>query len=164
MQKHLLLFMFMAMPFVAYSQLDCSRKVPGDWTWRGGNNFWMGYVFQLDPGYKPDADNRRQFDSWSDANRQYKGCLKYGETGLPANGINFDLNFGGGFAEDTNFFKTDSVNKSNDDLGCDVELKYFGVVLRAVYTIPAGQGGIYRFTIGSDDGSSLSVKRIVDGV
>src|SRR5690606_36043342 len=38
------------------------------------------------------------------------------------------------------------------------------LVLRANYTIPAGQGGIYRFTIGSDDGSSLRVEQMLGGV
>src|SRR5690606_19604779 len=87
----------------------------------------------------------------------FKGYLKYGSGWLPAHSLNFDLDFGGGTAEDATFFETNTKYNVNDNMGCEVERQYFGVVLRANYTIPEGEGGVYIFTIGSDDGSFLRV-------
>src|SRR5690606_31141116 len=56
---------------------------------------------------------------------------------------------------DNNFFSTIYNAKVPSDLtpSCDVQLKYFGVVLRTQIRIH--QPGIYKITIGSDDGSFL---------
>ncbi len=148
----------MVLPFFASAQQGCSMPLPGNWTWYGPTGHWAGYTFQISKNYKPNYDYNREFAN-GDADRKYKGFLKYGPGGLPDNTLNFDLDFGGGQPEDASYFKTDSVRKSGDGLGCEVERQYFGVVLRAVYVIPPGQGGVYRFTIGSDDGSSLRVKK-----
>ena len=162
MQKYILLFLLMALPMLGYGQLDCNRTEPSNFTWYGPQGYWVGHTFQISPDYKPDWDGPREF-KFGDGNRQYKGYVKHGAGGLPTNTLNFDLNLGGSYAEDGTFFKTDSVRNSNDNRGCDVERQYFGLVLRSNYTIPAGQSGIYIYTIGSDDGSSLRVEKMLGG-
>src|SRR5690606_17824829 len=80
--------------------------------------------------------------------------------------VNFDIDFSGGtsqspgFVEDVHSFPAYSGRNNTGDV-CLVEPQYFGVVLRANYTIP--ENGVYRFRIGSDDGSSLRVEKIING-
>ncbi|MEX2593022.1 MAG: PA14 domain-containing protein [Anditalea sp.] len=156
MAKFLLLLIISIWPFFSYAQLDCEVTPVPD-TFSRGNGYWKGYVFQISEDYSPTADWNRDFKNGG-ANRKFKGYLKYNNDFLPFNSVNFDTRFGDviGYDNDENFFGTSEFSNSIE-AGCDVQLKNFGVILRSKITIPEGEPGIYRFTIGSDDGSRLNI-------
>lgn len=150
--------------FLAYGQLDCNPGEPADLNqgWIAKNrptNAWTGQVFQINPDYRPQDDFSHNLKSGaSQGNRVFKGyLLRDGNHFLPTTGINFDTEFSSvpnnGLDEDLDFFPTGT--DPNTAGGCDTQLSDFGVVLRSRTTIQ--EPGIYRLTIGSDDGSYLSV-------
>lgn len=149
MCKSLLFGAMMFLPLFGYAQLDCVLPEPSNMYARGVNE-WTAYVFQLSEDYKPNDDWNRNFTRGNHG-RKFKGYLKKdNESFLFTNTVNFDTQFG------------DFVGGENDDAffettGCETQLKHFGIILRSRVTIPVGEPGIYRFTVGSDDGSRLNV-------
>ncbi len=158
MGRFLLFVATMLSPLFSYAQLDCTEStVPS--TYSQGVGEWKAYVFQLSPAYNPNEDYSREFSAGSGAARKYRGYLPHGPDFLPTGSLDFDINFGdtGNYATDSTFFRTDKNWKDNSIPGCDTQLQNFGVIFRSRVTIPSGESGIYRFTIGSDDGSRLGL-------
>ncbi|MEX0882616.1 MAG: PA14 domain-containing protein [Cyclobacteriaceae bacterium] len=144
--------------FLAYGQLNCNPEEPAEvkkgWVNRP-LNAWTGYVFQLDPAYIPQNDYKYNFlPDAANGNRVYKGfLLKDDNHFLPTNSLNFDTEFSSidnnGLDEDLDFFPTGTSSTVTG--GCDTQLSHFGVLLKSKTTIQ--EPGIYRLTLGSDDGS-----------
>src|SRR5690606_15180143 len=156
MGKCLLLAVLFCLPFSTYAQLDCmGSPIPS--TNSKGYGEWKAYVFQLSENYNPNDDHIHEFTRGG-ASRQFKGYLKYGPNFLTSGSVNFDINFGDtdNYASDSLFFGTDKEFKSKTP-GCNTQLQDFGIIFRSVVTIPAGQSGIYRYTVGSDDGTRLNL-------
>src|SRR5690606_26877529 len=155
------LFSFlMFLPFLTYGQLDCIQT-PEPTTNTRKENFWIGYVFQLNENYDPNSDYSRSFKTTGakGANRIFKGYLKYDNEFFPSNSLNFDIDFGDnlGAENDNNYFST-NASFETQEAGCDVQLSNFGIIFRSRVRIPTNEPGIYRFTVGSDDGSRLNVQ------
>src|SRR5690606_8893213 len=90
----------------------------------------------------------------------FKGYLKYNDDFLPSNSVNFDIQFGDllGADNDSLFFETNGLRYiDTDSAGFDVQLQHFGVIFSTTIDIP-DEPGIYRFTVGSDDGTRLNVQ------
>gem|GEM_PF-1316949 len=156
----------------SFGQLACNRPLPNDFPKAVGNdwnlvypmNTWNAFVFQLNPNYNAFADrNQREF-LHSTAQRDYKGYLRRNGNPLPNTGLNFDTDFGanplqsgsvpgGGNFDDANFFPTGNTPATSD--GCEVMRSHFGVLMRARYSVPVT--GVYRVTVGSDDGTYMRV-------
>jgi len=111
---------------------------------------WYGYTYKIPDTYTGSTDTQRNFPI-----RDFKGFLPYDQPGfLRRDTINFDINFNdtGNTSTDGNYFST--IYHPNDaTAGCDVQLNNFGVILLTQFRIP--ETGIYKITIGSDDGSYL---------
>jgi hypothetical protein len=153
--------------FFAYGQLACNpgEPVEVDQAWvNRPMNAWTGYVFQIDPGYRPQDDYSRKFIvPAAQANRVFKGyLLRDGNHFLPTAELNFYTEFSSipnnGLGEDLDFFPTGTDPSTPG--GCDTQLSDFGVLMKSKTTIQ--EPGIYRLTIGSDDGSYLSVYQAWD--
>jgi hypothetical protein len=156
MGKFLVFAVLLCLPFATYAQLDCVGS-PVPTTHSKGYGEWKAYVFQLSENYNPNEDWFREFNSGGAA-RQFKGYLKFGPNFLTPGTVNFDINFGDtdNYASDVLFFGTTKDFKGTTP-GCNTQLQDFGVIFRSVVTIPAGQSGIYRYTVGSDDGTRLNL-------
>ncbi|HLU88594.1 MAG TPA: hypothetical protein VKZ51_02100 [Cyclobacteriaceae bacterium] len=162
MFKSAIIVLIMLLPLAASAQLDMAYPDPGSNRPRY-TGYWIGQVFQLSPDYNPNKDWSRIFSDGSGANRKFKGYVKYGEEFLPTNSLNFDIRFGDyiGEAQDSSFFETNGMlGFDPDSAGYDVQLQHFGVLFSSRVQIPHNQPGIYRFTVGSDDGSKLNVQGI----
>jgi hypothetical protein len=149
MAKFLLLVVISLFPYLAYAQLDCEAPAPANSSDRGSNE-WIAYVYQISPDYFPDADWSRTFVR-GNADRVFKGYLqKDNGNFLPTNSINFDTRFGDwdGYDNDSLFFETTY---------CDVQLQNFGIIFRSRIRVPEGEPGVYRFTVGGDDGTRINV-------
>ena len=145
--------------FLSYGQDPCIPNMAGVNVYDVGNRYWKAYVYQLDPGYTGETDYARNFPSSSAA---YKGMLPYRPGFLPHDTNHqriythdFDINFGdnGGFSTDSSYFTTQRLYNTPNDEACPVQLQNFGVIFRTRIDIP--ETGIYKITIGSDDGSYL---------
>lgn len=151
-----------------YGQVCVPPTLAGDYfTWQGRErptNQWTATVFQIGSNYLPGNDamgnpydpNRNFSGAFSQANREFKGYLRRGNNPsfLPNGTLNFDANFTDNSAlglDADEFFDT-GVSPTAAG-GCPVELQHFGVIARSRFTVPAAGEGIYRITIGSDDGS-----------
>lgn len=155
--KLIFFLMLFLLPFFSQAQLDCIVSSPPSTYGPKGKDEWRAYVYQLSENYNPNSDYGREFGGGM-ADRKYKGHLPYGADFLPLGSVNFDINFGdtSNYSSDTLFFRTDKEWKSNTP-GCETQLQDFGVIFRSEVTILPGQSGIYRFRVGSDDGSRLSL-------
>src|SRR5690606_13865963 len=162
MFKYVIFAVIMLWPFVSAAQLGSAYPDPGG-LGPHRTGYWVGRVFQLSPDYNPNQDYARIFTAGSGADRKFKGFVKYGEGFLPTNSLNFDIQFGDyvGAAHDSLFFETNGImGFEPDSAGYDVQLQHFGVLFSSRVQIPVGQPGIYRFTVGSDDGTKLNVQGI----
>lgn len=154
MKKFLLSVVLFLLAFYSYAQDPCVPP-PANF-YDKGTDYWKAYVYQLDPHYSGDNVTREFPDDW------YRGMLPYRPNFLPHNSNmervyirDFDINFGdtGAQSTDENYFTTIRTYNDPNSQGCPVQLQDFGVVFRTKFTVPSN--GIYRITIGSDDGSFL---------
>jgi len=161
MNKFLLFLLgsaFLCLP--SFGQLDCvTRTHP--YRYDKGLDRWIASVYQLPSNFTGSSGQK---DFASEPGAVFRGFLPYDTPGfLPFNDYNFDINFNdtGWGTTDEQYFSTiyDAKNPSDLTPSCDVQLQYFGVVLLGKITIH--ESGIYKITIGSDDGSYL--KESMDG-
>jgi hypothetical protein len=150
---------FLCLP--SFGQLDCFLPKPNqgapDYEFYANKlNAWVGFVWQLPSNYTGalEGPDRDFYNSGT-----FKGYMPYDRPGfLPSNHYNFDMNFNitGNTNTDSTFFSTIAFadrNTVDNTPGCEVQHQYFGVLLRTKIWIP--EPGIYKITIGSDDGSFL---------
>ncbi|MDO6437907.1 PA14 domain-containing protein [Cyclobacterium sp. 1_MG-2023] len=173
--------LFLVISGQSYGQLACTNTEPITLTkpwqngWQNGypTGVWNAYVYQLTTDYNPNGANaghnepsefKKKYPDNSGVGGQYKGMLlRDGNDFLPVSGLNFDTYFsdpnpGNGYSSDTLFFQT-GIDPSTPG-GCDTQLHLFGVHMRGRYIPDAN--GIYRISIGSDDGSHFSMFSDID--
>ena len=160
------IILFVALTGQSFGQLNCSNIEPlthsKPWSngWQNGypTNNWNAYVYQLTAAYNPNADLAAEeaYEQFQD-DHNYKGMLlRDGVDFLPVSGVNFDTQFsdpnpGNGYLSDNQFFQTGISPDPLGAAGCDTQLNLFGVTMRGRF-VPQ-EDGIYRISIGSDDGS-----------
>ena len=170
------IILFLVISGQSYGQLACTNTEPETLTkpwqngWQNGypTNVWNGYVYQLVTDYNPNGANaghnepsefKKKYPDNNGVGGQYKGMLLRDDNNfLPSSGMNFDTHFsdpnpGNGYSSDALFFQT-GIGPSTPG-GCDTQLHLFGVHMRGRYVPEAN--GIYRISIGSDDGSYFSM-------
>ncbi|GAB3002098.1 hypothetical protein GCM10027284_19770 [Cyclobacterium sediminis] len=170
--------LFLVITGQTYGQLACTNTEPITLTkpWQNGwqNGYpigvWNAYVYQLTEEYNPNGANAGHNEpsefkkTYDGVGGQYKGMLRRdGNNFLPVSGVNFDTYFsdpnpGDGYSSDSLFFQT-GIDPSTPG-GCDTQFNLFGVHMRGRY-IPQANG-IYRISIGSDDGSHFSMFSDID--